>query len=147
MGYTHYASRTKSLPVRKFKLAAEDCQKVVNAICHEKGFQVQWESDDPNPPHFDKDGIRFNGEGENGHETFAVDRVYQTDDDQPRPARGEGWSEFTKTNRKPYDAAVCACLIVYQHHFGKLYSVRAVIVDRAMTTPAAGGSGRTFWAV
>jgi len=23
----------------------------------------------------------------------------------------------------------------------------AVIVDRAMTTPAAGGSGRTFWAV
>ena len=29
----------------------------------------------------------------------------------------------TKTARKPYDAAVCACLIVLHHHFGKSYSV------------------------
>jgi len=123
MGYTHYASRQKTLPIRKFKLAAEECRKVVEALCQEKGFKVQWESDDPKPPHFGPDNIRFNGEGENGHETFDINRVYQPYPEQPKPARGEGWFEFTKTARKPYDAAVCACLMVFQHHFGKSYSV------------------------
>ncbi|MCE9563911.1 MAG: hypothetical protein K8U57_17860 [Planctomycetes bacterium] len=123
MGYTHYATRPKNLPARKFRLAAEDCRKVVETLCQEKGFRVQWESDDTRPPQFSKDGIRFNGEDELGHETFAVDRLYIPYDDQAKPARGDGWVEFTKTARKPYDAAVCACLVVLHHHFGKMYSV------------------------
>jgi hypothetical protein len=125
MGYTHYASRPKTLPIRKFKLAAEDCRKVVEALCLEKGFKVQFSLDDPKPPHFGADSIRFNGEGENGHETFVIDRVYEPYSEQPKPSRGEGWIEFTKTARKPYDAAVCACLIVFQHYLGKAYSVRS----------------------
>jgi len=123
VGYTHYASRPKTLPLRKFKAAALDCRKAVEALCEEHGFQVQWESDDQRPPCFDQNGIRFNGVSENGHETFAVDRVYQPYPEQRKPSRGEGWGEFTKTARKPYDAAVCACLIVFNHHFGKSYPV------------------------
>jgi len=123
MGYTHYVTRRKRLPLATFTLAVEDCRRVVEALCQEKGFTVQYDRDDPRPPLFGPDSIRFNGEGDHGHETFVIDRVYQPDDDQSKPARGEGWFEFTKTNRKPYDSAVCACLIVFHHHFGKWYSV------------------------
>jgi len=49
--------------------------------------------------------------------------VYQPYPDQPKPARGEGWFEFTKTARKPYDSAVCACLIVLQYHLGVWFRV------------------------
>jgi len=123
MGYTHYVTRRKRLPLATFKLAVEDCRRVVEALCQEKGFTVQYDRDDPKSPLFGPDNIRFNGEGDHGHETFVIDRVYQPYDDQSKPARGEGWFEFTKTARKPYDSAVCACLIVFQHHFGKWYSV------------------------
>lgn len=125
MGYTHYSSRPKTLPVRKFRAAASDCRTVVEALCNEKGFKLQREYDDPSPPVFDQSNIRFNGEGDNGHETFSIDRVYRTYPEQSKPARGEGWFEFTKTARKPYDAAVCACLIVFHHHVGQSYSVRS----------------------
>ena len=43
--------------------------------------------------------IRFNGVGELSHETFMVDRIYRD-------------FEFCKTNRKPYDLAVCSVLIL-----------------------------------
>lgn len=41
----------------------------------------------------------------------------------PRPARGRGWFDFCKTARKPYDAAVCACLVAFRHHFGGAFAV------------------------
>lgn len=43
--------------------------------------------------------IRFNGVAEQAHETFMVDRVSRE-------------FEFCKTNRKPYDLAVCSVLIL-----------------------------------
>lgn len=123
MGYTHYVSRRKRLPLATFRLAVEDCRKVVEALCREKGIVVQLESDDTETPLFGDVRIQFNGVGENGHETFVIDRNYTPFPSQPKPSRGEGWFEFTKTARKPYDAAVCACLIVFNHHFGKAYTV------------------------
>ena len=43
--------------------------------------------------------IRFNGAGDLAHETFMVDRFSRE-------------FEFCKTNRKPYDLAVCSVLIL-----------------------------------
>ena len=47
----------------------------------------------------DEVAIRFNGVGDLAHETFMVDRVSRE-------------FEFCKTNRKPYDLAVCGVLIL-----------------------------------
>lgn len=121
MGYTHYWSRPKHFPVRAFEAAAADCRKVVEFLCRSRRFRVQYESDDPAPPVFDRTGIRFNGEGEDGHETFSVPRVYEPGGHEGQ-ARGP-WFGFCKTAAKPYDAAVCACLIVLRHHFGERFGV------------------------
>lgn len=43
--------------------------------------------------------IRFNGVGELSHETFLIERFSRE-------------FEFCKTNRKPYDLAVCGVLIL-----------------------------------
>ncbi len=48
------------------------------------------------------EGLRFNGQGAEGHETFALDN-------------GSG---FCKTNRKGYDTAVCCALIIALHKLG-----------------------------
>lgn len=125
MGYTHYASRRKRLPLASFRHAADDCRKVVDVLCQQNGIRIQFDGDDPKPPHFGTDRVQFNGIGDAAHETFVVERNYTSDSGQTPPPRGEGWFEFTKTACKPYDSAVCACLIVFHHHFGKAYTVRS----------------------
>jgi hypothetical protein len=54
-------------------------------------------------PEVSKDLIRFNGLGEDGHETFLV-------------LRDEGGFAFCKTVRKPYDALVVATLALMNHY-------------------------------
>jgi hypothetical protein len=51
-------------------------------------------------PVFNTRQVRFNGKGELNHETFAIT---STD--------GINEGQFCKTNRKPYDLLVVACLI------------------------------------
>lgn len=58
------------------------------------------EKDSAEPPIFTKDTIRFNGRGEDGCETFLIRRV--------DPEEGD----FCKTNLRPYDACVTACLVI-----------------------------------
>ncbi len=125
MGYTHYASRRKRLPRAIFQRAADGCRKVVDVLCQEKGIRIQSDGDDPEPPHFGTDRVQFNGVGGEAHETFVVERNYTPYPGQTPPGRGEGWFEFTKTARKPYDCVVCACLVVFHHHFGMAYAVRS----------------------
>ena len=52
-------------------------------------------------PTFDTETVRFNGLGEDAHETFVVRREHT------------GF-KFCKTQRKPYDVVVTACLICLQ---------------------------------
>ncbi len=99
MGYTHYASRRKRLTLREFKTAANDCQKVVEALCSEKGIRIQFDRDDPRPAHFGVESVRFNGVGDEAHETFAVERDYRVESWNSDPKRGEGWFEFTRNSR------------------------------------------------
>ena len=63
---------------------------------------VKVENDyDPESPMIDMEGgkIRFNGVGDLSHETFLLERKSRD-------------FEFCKTNRKPYDLAVCGVLIL-----------------------------------
>ena len=125
MGYTHYVSRRKRLSLATFQIASEECRKVVEALCREKGLRLQFGLDAPQVTHFGDDCVQFNGVGDEAHETFVIERNYRVQSWNSNPKRGEGWFEFTKTARKPYDVAVCACLIVFQHHFGKWFQVRS----------------------
>src|SRR5438105_2109525 len=114
MGYTHYWERPKKLAKRRFLAAAAACRTVCEAIPVERGLALGWDSEGDEfnrPPEFGPDAVRFNGEGDDGHETFLVRRE--------DPA---GWS-FCKTARKPYDAAACACLVVMARHFGRRFRV------------------------
>lgn len=118
MGYTHYHPVRAKLPARAFVRAAEDCRKVCEVIQTRHDIRLAAEYDRPNdPPVFSAQEIRLNGVGELGHETFLVERVHSS----PRPDKDYGGRtfEFCKTNRKPYDLAVTACLIVLKHHLGK----------------------------
>ena len=97
MGYTHYFMTPSWTQKTRagFKKAAELLQPVLL-----QDGNIQFKFDDNSPPMVSAEIIQFNGRGSDGHEDFAIG-----------PRCGFGWS-FCKTNRKPYDDAVCYCLLV-----------------------------------
>lgn len=137
MGYTSYWRRPKKLPARRFKLAAEDCRRVVEHLAREQGFGLTDDSEEGGlpPPLFSPDEVRFNGVGEEGHETFIILRQIEPDEWR-RPERGL-YFEFCKTARKPYDLAVCAALIVFARHFGEKFRVDSDGADDDENWPVA----------
>lgn len=58
-------------------------------------------------PIFTQEKVAFNGKSDNSHETFILDGSWR------------GKFDFTKTNRKPYDTVVVACLIILKHYLGR----------------------------
>jgi len=117
MGYTHYWDRKEKLDPNLFGQASKDCQKV----CNNSQVEIQFEYNEPNPPVFTRDSVRFNGIGSDGHETFAVARHYK----HSYPQKDEQGRLFTfcKTACKPYDRLVTACLVIFKHHFGDAISI------------------------
>jgi len=130
MGYTHYFRRSETKhPQKKWNAFLEDAKKVACRfkLCIPQSIQFITDDDkiikgdyeikigdgmgEGNPPEYTKDKIRFNGVGEEAHETLGIDRV--SDDD----------FGFTKTAHKPYDLLVTATLVLYKHHFGKKVEV------------------------
>ncbi len=98
MGYTSYwrGNRCNEQDEKGYHLALPLIQKILE---RHKDI-VCYEHDQPDrPPIADIQEIRFNGKGEDGHETFCF--TSQT----PKFA-------FCKTARKPYDIVVCECLLV-----------------------------------
>ena len=98
MGYTHYWYVPKAVEKKDWSRAI-DC---IKDIVKRHGDILAFEYDQPKrkPVVSVKKGIRFNGRGDDGHETFAI---FVVDDVR--------W-DFCKTARKPYDQAVCECLLV-----------------------------------
>lgn len=137
MGYTHYWERKPVLPARKFRAAAEDCDRVYGHLRCKEGLQVQWEDDEFLPPAFLNNLIRFNGVGEDeGGETFLIDRVAEREPSQrPRPHNFIGG--WCKTRRAPYDRLVCACLVILKHHFDDDFRVWSDGDDQEENWPAA----------
>jgi hypothetical protein len=126
MGYTHYWVRPKVVgPGWKWMQAMGQCQNVCQWLEQTYGFRLLTDRDMPGvpvpheqPAEFNSAYVRLNGVGDLGHETFLVRRVFHPSEYAvARQGRRGPWSDFCKTERKPYDVAVCACLIVLNHWF------------------------------
>lgn len=99
MGYTHYW-RINRKAARELKDHWGDIVKHCAEFCEAQCKEIiQREDDNPKPAVFSKKEIRFNGIGDDGHETFLLRNVASK-------------FEFCKTARKPYDLAVISCLFI-----------------------------------
>lgn len=104
MGYTHYFELKTNGTVN-----LDNVQKAVQKVLDEDSNIIQREYDDKAKPVNEiSDGnllIKFNGIGNEGHETFYLD------------TKKVGFN-FCKTARKPYDATVCKVLSILKYYFG-----------------------------
>jgi len=109
IGYTHYFHQQRDVTLREWTDIINDFTKLL-----EDNYlpAIQYESDDSSPPQIDYHLVRFNGVGDDGHETMILD-PYNTD------------FEFCKTARKPYDLAVCALLLLAHHHAPGAWKIRS----------------------
>lgn len=94
MGYTHYFSKLK-FSKSGWKSLCDATRKVIEALPEKVKVKNDKRTDDPMVGAV----IRFNGVGFLSHETFLIERTSRE-------------FEFCKTNRKPYDLAVCSVLIL-----------------------------------
>lgn len=100
MGYTHYWYGLRPFTADEWRNIGAD----VAAVLERSTVPVGWEYDEPDrKPQIDAELIRFNGVGEDGHETFYFERSPEA-------------FTFCKTARKPYDRLVCAALIIAAKH-------------------------------
>jgi len=97
MGYTHYMGADNW--DRKDELGFEKALPIVRKILKRYKDLVQFECDNSKRPVVSKKQIRFNGIGEDGHETFMI-------------SNSSFEFNFCKTARKPYDVVVCEVLLV-----------------------------------
>jgi hypothetical protein len=104
MGYTRYYRVEGKIDPIKFKDYSKDCKMVCEEITKQTGHGIaSWDGE--GEPRFEDEGISFNGVGDLSHETFGL---------SPQTT---GFN-FTKTQRKPYDKHVLACLILAKQYFG-----------------------------
>ena len=98
IGYTHYWRPTKGIEPTTFARLSAAAAKVVSIAWDEQEIDfADGLGDEGTEPEFTKELIRFNGLGDNSHETFYL---------SPEP---QGF-QFCKTAMKPYDVAVTAIL-------------------------------------
>lgn len=104
MGYTRYYRIEGKIDPIKFKDYSKDCKMVCEEITKQSGHRLAgWNGE--GEPRFEDEGILFNGVGDLSHETFGLG------------PETSGFN-FTKTQRKPYDKHVLACLILAKEYFG-----------------------------
>ncbi len=103
MGFTRYYTVNSKLDSLKFKDFSLDCQLVCEWITKTTGEEIAG-FDGTGESAFSEKNIIFNGLGSESHETFSlsVDTF--------------GFN-FTKTNLKPYDKHVFACLVLAKFYF------------------------------
>lgn len=98
MGYTHYWKGYPGFGADSWGELARGVAEVYR-LCAERGIALCYEYDEPKRmPYISLREINFNGPGEQGHETFCLDRDW------------DGSWNCCKTARKPYDIAVTAIL-------------------------------------
>jgi len=100
VGYTRYWTIKNELDDSKFIEFKDICSRIIELL------NIPLDNiiiDTRN--HF----VRFNGVGDNAHETFVF-------------SKNIGFN-FCKTQRKPYDAVVCACLATAIEIFGSNINV------------------------
>lgn len=106
MGYTHYWRRIEADPRsethKEYRYALSNAKEIV---C-KSNAPLCFEYDQPRREPELEDGIRFNGRGGDGHETFLI----------PQNLTELDSFQFCKTARKPYDAVVVAVLATMAHY-------------------------------
>ena len=118
MGFTNYWTRpNKPVPAKAWDAFIEDVRKIFKA--HDD--IIARESDLPDrAPIADDTEVRFNGKGEDSHETFYLTRDFeQCTWDTTRKDQ----FAFCKTNRKPYNQVVTSVLSCVEHHLGDVFNV------------------------
>ena len=93
MGYTRYWNIKNDLDDSKFIKFKEISSQIVEL------FDITLDD-----IIIDDSVVRFNGVGDDAHETFVFSK--------------KSGLNFCKTQRKPYDAVVCACLLTAVNIFG-----------------------------
>ena len=115
MGYTHYwtINQNQISPESWFGFMQEFSE--IEAKFHEK---LDHTTDQKY--RIDSESIIFNGIGEQGHETFTMNRKNPMEESYT----GENeYFNFCKTARKEYDIAVCCALIIAKKYFGDIIKV------------------------
>ena len=117
MGYTHYYYQTKSIPQKKWEQIAIDAMKVVE-FCEDSGIELRYECDINKAPEISDTMIRFNGHGNQGHETFVLFKKKPKQEAWQRnsPPNDNKYFYFCKTAHKPYDVAVGLVLLIVNKH-------------------------------
>ena len=117
MGLTHYWSFNKGSTftskesAQAYESAIRDCQKIVRAWHKVNGGLSGY------TPHTTVDsynGVSFNGSRENGHEPFILRESFKEALSQ---------DDFCKTDGKPYDIVVRACLLALKRRLGDRFDL------------------------
>lgn len=100
MGYTHYWKTNGAMTATEWEAITAAARKIVT----KSTVALAFEYDEPEKKIvISKTAIRFNGIGDDGHETFCIG------------PDGTDF-EFCKTARKPYDEVVVAILVACAVH-------------------------------
>lgn len=117
MGYTHYwtfkapkRGTTKQVNAA-FDQAVKACQKLVFNYNSTRTDETRLAGYTAHTKPGQYGGLRFNGTGELSHEDFIILEHYKNNLEP-------NYSGFCKTNQKPYDKVVVACLCVLKHYLG-----------------------------
>lgn len=97
-GYTHYFTWTKKPGAAQLNACVKDMARIVDAAQE----QLAGPEGDGTPL-IEPANIEFNGRGSDAHEPFVFP--------------GQAGFNFCKTDGKPYDATVTACLLAARDHF------------------------------
>lgn len=97
MGYTHYWQNSSSINDSEWEIIETVTRKILRVAQENRGLALSEEFDVNQIPVVTDQEIRFNGLGDEGHETFLVTRDATS-------------FSFCKTNGKPYDDVVVAIL-------------------------------------
>lgn len=110
MGYTHYwdTKGWSKKDVEGYKTARPIIQDILNRYSD----IIQFDYEDPKPAVASAKLVRFNGIGDEGHETF----YFPIKKNQNDYNGGNDTFNFTKTARKAYDIVVCEVLLVLKAH-------------------------------
>lgn len=116
MGYTHYWETAKKIDKKNWKVL----MGAVNILFKGCEKTIQKEYTDTSEAEVNIDRIRFNGIGEDGHETFLLSREGRVSEwaREERKNSSTPCFGFCKTARKPYDEYVTAVLILAKLYLG-----------------------------
>jgi len=104
MGYTHYWTFGAFIEEKGYKTALAECRKII------RSSPVPVASWDGKGKPILRNGFNFNGVGDDQHENFSM---------SVEPERGPDAWPFCKTERKPYDVVVVACLCILEDRLGR----------------------------